>query len=90
LLAAAGGTALSVTPRPETTTRAEPDFAVKAGIWADAAATRGRQMVADGFIAEADRRQAEEDYRAWVADGAESMTLHLDAAHAVFGRAERG
>lgn len=79
LLAQAGAAGVEVTHQPETTTRADGDFAARAGIWADAAATRGHQMVADGFLSEADRQRAESEYRAWVAADAQSMTLHLDA-----------
>lgn len=83
LLASAGATAVQVTPQPETTTRTDPDFGTRAGIWADAAATRGHRMVADGFVSEADRQRAETEYRGWVEAEAESMTLHLDAVQGV-------
>jgi len=48
-----------------------------------AAATRGRQVVADGFLSEPEREQAEREYRAWVDSDAESMTLHLEAGQGV-------
>jgi SAM-dependent methyltransferase len=83
LFEAAGLSAIGVDHQPEVTTRADADFAQRAGIWADVAATRGRQMVADGFLSEGDRRDAEAEYRAWVAAEAVSMTLHLDAAEGV-------
>ena len=86
LLEAAGAAAIRVTHQPETTTRADADFAQRAGIWADAAATRGRQMVADGFLSEADRQRAEAAYRAWIEAEAETMTLHLDAVEGIVER----
>src|SRR5439155_67113 len=62
-----------------------PDFTARAGIWADVAATRGRQMVADGFVDEGARAAAEAQLRAWSRDG-ETMTMYLlavDGARAV-------
>ena len=83
LLARAGATSIQVVPQPELTRRGEPDFQERACIWADVAATRGHQMVADGFVSESGRMTAEEEYRAWVEREAESMTLHLDAVEGV-------
>ena len=74
-----------VTPQHETLRRGEPDFTARAGIWADVAATRGRQMVADGFVDEGARAAAEAQLRAWSRDG-ETMTMYLlavDGARAV-------
>src|SRR5439155_835352 len=65
-----------VTPQHETLRRGEPDFTARAGIWADVAATRGRQMVADGFVDEGARAAAEAQLRAWSRDG-ETMTMYL-------------
>jgi SAM-dependent methyltransferase len=61
----------------EVTRRADPDFPVRIGLWAEVAAGRGRQMVADGVISEAQRATAEADYRVWIRDRAESQTLCL-------------
>ena len=82
LFQAAGLTDVRVTPQHEQTSRADPDFARRAGIWADVAASRGHQMVRDGVIDEPQRADAERDYRAWVESAAESQTLHLLAAEA--------
>jgi SAM-dependent methyltransferase len=65
------------TPQHEVTQRADPDFVTRIGLWADVAAGRGHQMVADGIINEAQRAAAEADYRAWIRDGAESQALYL-------------
>ena len=86
LLEGVGAAAVSVVHQPETTTRADADFAQRAGIWADAAATRGHQLVADGFLSEAERQRAETEYRAWIAAEAQSMTLHLDAVQGRIGQ----
>jgi SAM-dependent methyltransferase len=85
LLEAAALSRIRVNHEPELAKRGEPDFATRAGIWAEVAATRGHQMVADGVLSEDDRRRAEADYRAWVDHDAESMTLHLDAVQGVVG-----
>jgi SAM-dependent methyltransferase len=77
LLARVGLAEVTVTPEHETARRGDPDFAVRAGIWADVAATRGRQMVADGAITERERAEAETEYRAWVRDEAASHTMYL-------------
>ena len=79
----AGLASVTVTPQHETSRRGEKDFAVRAGVWADVAATRGRQMVADGAIDERDRAAAEIDYRAWVAEKAIQQTMYLLAVDGV-------
>jgi SAM-dependent methyltransferase len=65
------------TPQHEVTHRPDPDFAARMGLWADVAASRGHQMVADGIISGAQRAAAEADYRTWIRDSAESQTLYL-------------
>ena len=67
----------------EVSQRADPDFEMRAGIWAAVAATRGRQMVADGAIGERERDAAEADYRAWLRDSAESHVQYLLAVEGV-------
>lgn len=47
------------------------------GIWSSVAATRGFQLVQDGYITEAQRAAAEADYREWVDSTAVSQTLYL-------------
>lgn len=74
-----GATGITSSPQPEITVRGDAAFVEQAGLWADVAASRGHQMVRDGFITEAEREAAERDYRVWVADDAESMALHLAA-----------
>jgi len=80
LLRGAGLSDIVVTPQHETVRRGEPDFDERAAIWADVAATRGRQMVADGFVSETARARAETELRAWAHDAGESMTMYLLAA----------
>lgn len=79
-LCAQGGLGnIVATPQPEVTQRTDPDFAVRLGLWAEVAATRGHQMVADGVITEAQRAAAEVEYRAWLHDHAISQHLYLVA-----------
>jgi ubiquinone/menaquinone biosynthesis C-methylase UbiE len=77
LCSAAGLIDVVVTPQHEVTQRHEADFATRAGIWADVAASRGRQMVQDGILTEAQRLATEQEYRAWVHHQARSQTLYL-------------
>lgn len=64
-------------PQLEIARRGEPDFEVRAGIWADTAAFHGPRMVEDGVVTELERAAAEADYRRWVATEAQSQTLYL-------------
>jgi hypothetical protein len=67
------------TPQLEITQRTDPDVVVRLGLWAEVAATRGRQMVADEIITELQRAAAETEYRVWLQDHAESQCLYLMA-----------
>lgn len=69
--------AVRQTPQHEAAQRADADFEVRLGIWAETAATRGRQMVQDGFITEGQRATAEADYRRWLRDEAISQCMYL-------------
>lgn len=77
LFESAGLADIRVTPQHERTARGEADFDSRIGIWAEVAATRGHQMVADGVLAEAERAAAEADYRSWIQSAAESQMLFL-------------
>jgi SAM-dependent methyltransferase len=83
LFATAGLTAIASTDQHEVARLGDADFETRAGIWADVAASRGHQMVADGAVTEAERRAAELDYRAWLRDGARSHALYLRAVEGV-------
>ncbi|HSF31502.1 MAG TPA: methyltransferase domain-containing protein [Candidatus Tectomicrobia bacterium] len=65
------------TPQHETTHRIDADFVTRIGLWAEVAASRGHQMVADGIISEVQRATAEAEYRMWMRDSAESQTLYV-------------
>jgi SAM-dependent methyltransferase len=68
---------VTTVPQPEVTTRGDPDFDVRVGIWAHVATFHGTLMVKDGVVTEHERATAEADYRGWVATEAQSQTLHL-------------
>ena len=70
-------------PQLETTRRGDPDFHIRAGIWAETAAFHGPRMVEDGVLTEQERAGAEADYRHWVATQAESQTLYLVSVEGV-------
>jgi SAM-dependent methyltransferase len=65
------------TPQHEVSTRQDPDFSTRLGLWAEVAASRGHQMVEDGVLTETQRATAEAEYRAWVHDSAVTQTLYL-------------
>ncbi|MFT5086692.1 MAG: SAM-dependent methyltransferase [Candidatus Latescibacterota bacterium] len=59
------------------------DFVRRIGIWAEVAASRGHQMVADGFVREAQRAAAEVEYRLWIEGEDEVQEMHLVAVEGV-------
>jgi len=67
----------------EVTRRGDPDFHIRAGIWAEIAAFHGPRMVEDGVLTEQERAAAEADYRQWVATEAQSQTLYLVSVEGV-------
>lgn len=83
MFAQAGLTDIGETPQHELTRRSDPDFAIRIGIWAEVAASRGHQMVADGIISEDLRAEAETDYRKWIGEHAASQTMYLLAVEGV-------
>lgn len=76
LCAAAGLTDTRVTPLARTVRAGEPDFLRVAGTWRLVADSRGRQMVAAGFLGESERREAVEAFTAWMQDENATQTAH--------------
>lgn len=72
-----GLTNITVSDYSEITKSADEDFAKRINIWAIVAATRGKQMVRDGYITEAERAAAESDYQHWATTNAQGMQLYL-------------
>jgi SAM-dependent methyltransferase len=73
----AGLADVSAVNQLEVTTAADPDYERRIALWPDVIATRGQQVVADGWLTEADRALAEEDIRRWIADSRPAQSLFL-------------
>ena len=67
------------TPQHEVSSKNDPDFLTRLGLWAEVAATRGHQMVADGILTETQRATAEAEYRTWIHESALAQTMYLIA-----------
>ncbi len=83
LMAEAGLRQVQTTPQHEVARQGDPDFQSQAGLWAEVAASRGQQMVRDGYLTEAERQAAENDYRHWVQKEARLHQLYLLAVEGV-------
>ncbi len=68
---------IRVTEQHEYADSLHADRKSRLGIWSAVAATRGLQMVRDGYLTELQRVAAEMDYREWVESSAVSQTLYL-------------
>ena len=73
----AGLDSVAVTPQHEVTARGDTDFAEQILLWAKVAESRGVQMVADGYLTEAERALAEQQFRLWATDSAIRQQLYL-------------
>ncbi len=63
----AGLTEITAVDQPETTAYGDQDYQRRISLWPDVIASRGHQVVNDGWLTEADRALAEEDIRSWIA-----------------------
>lgn len=61
--------------------QSEAFFLQHVSIWTVVAETRGKQMVTDGYVSEAQRAAAATDYQHWCETEAQSMRLVLGAIH---------
>ena len=66
-----------VTAQHEHAGSLDGDGKSRLGIWSAVAATRGIQLVRDGYLTESQRAAAETDYLEWVNTKAVSQTLYL-------------
>ncbi|WP_126246297.1 class I SAM-dependent methyltransferase [Chitinophaga rhizosphaerae] len=73
----AGFLHITIQPFHETSSAGDPNFEATAGIWTKVAATRGTQLVNDGYITEEERLAAIADYNAWLAGPGKSMQMYL-------------
>lgn len=74
---------ISITPQHEISKRTNLDFQTRIGIWADTASSRGPQMERDGFITEKEYVKAEKEYREWMIQYAQSLTMYMLAVEGV-------
>jgi ubiquinone/menaquinone biosynthesis C-methylase UbiE len=72
-----------LTPQLERTVRGDEDFDSRMAIKVQILASRGLQLVKDGWLTETERASAEEQGRVWTRDMAHSQTLYLLAAEGV-------
>jgi ubiquinone/menaquinone biosynthesis C-methylase UbiE len=79
LLSEAGLQDVHSHPQPETLKRGEEGFDVRILLWPDVFATRGHQVVADGYATEQERGEAERELRAWAEHDAVCLTHELRA-----------
>lgn len=68
---------IEVTAQHETTRRGDSDFERRIRLWGEVADTRGRQVVAAGYISEAERQDAVVTFRRWMAEEARQQTFYL-------------
>jgi ubiquinone/menaquinone biosynthesis C-methylase UbiE len=66
-----------VTPQLERTVRGDADFDSRMAIKVQILASRGHQLVKDGWLTETERATAQEEGRVWTRDSAQSQTLYL-------------
>lgn len=81
LLARAGLIEIFAQPMPHVCRRQPGHDWEHASVWADVAATRGHQLVRDGYISDAERLAAEAEYRCWLAGQGALHVLALVSAH---------
>ncbi|RFM36774.1 class I SAM-dependent methyltransferase [Chitinophaga silvisoli] len=75
---------MTVEQQDEYAERGMEGFDTHISLWKKVAETRGNQLVADGYITEAARLRAIEEYDVWAKEEARSMRLYLKATHATF------
>ena len=83
-LEAEGGTIVTRLDASEVLDHAMPGFQSHISLWTKVAEIRGKQLVTDGYVTEAERTRAITDYNAWRSNEAKSMKLNLKATHARF------
>jgi len=79
---AEGLTVLATLDASEVLDHTMPGFQSHISLWTKVAELRGKQMAADGYVTEAERTRAVNDYNAWCISEARSMKLYLKATHA--------
>lgn len=73
---------INATPQHDTAYKANNNTD-QLNTWADVAASRGLQMVTDGYVSVSERKLAEESFRNWIENEAISQTMYLLAVEGV-------
>jgi SAM-dependent methyltransferase len=73
----AGLTGVTAVDQREVTTIRDEDYQRRIALWPGVIATRGHQVVADGWLTEADRALAEEDIWRWIEESSPAQSLFL-------------
>jgi SAM-dependent methyltransferase len=73
----AGLSDVTAVDQREVTTARDADYQQRIALWPGVIATRGHQVVADGWLTEADRALAEEDIWRWIAGSSPAQSLFL-------------
>jgi SAM-dependent methyltransferase len=80
---ASGLDQVRITPQHEIATRGEADFARRIALKTSIVATRGHQLVAEGWLLEAERAVAQAEGRIWEQGTAEFQKLYLLAVEGI-------
>jgi SAM-dependent methyltransferase len=83
MMRAAGLTDVRLSDESEAVSDDDLDFDERIALWPRVIATRGHQLVADGFLTETERVAASEALIEWATHGSVRQTLYLLAATAV-------
>lgn len=75
----AGLTGVSAVDQREVAAARDADYQRRIALWPGVIATRGHQVVADGWLTEADRALAEKDIRRWIAEASPTQSLFLSS-----------
>lgn len=70
---------INIEDHSETSQKETDTFFDEISIWKKVAEMRGKQLVADGYLTEADRQSAVSEYQHWMDDEARQMKLYLKA-----------
>jgi len=73
----AGLTAVTAADQSEVTTDRDPDYQRRIALWPGVISTRGHQVVADGWLTEAERALAEDEIWRWISQARPTQSLFL-------------
>ena len=70
---------IDVQDQSEVSSSGTDTFMEEISIWKKVAETRGKQLVADGYLTEAERQTTIDEYKRWMDNDAKHMKLYLKA-----------